>query len=211
MTISQLCHLQRGAFMGNDKITEKKRLKMTKLYDAAYELFTSNGVHNTIIDDIVKRAGVAKGTFYLYCKDKYDLVDKIILKKSSALLNNALEAVEKEQQAKDLDFQQCVIFFVDYLIEFFRKDVKLLELIYKNLSWELYEKVINYAEIDNVRKLFIVNFMNEGGNGEAAKQRLYIIVSMVGSVCYNSIVLKCPYQLNEIKPELYHSIKQILT
>ena len=46
---------------------------MTKLYDAAYELFTSNGVHNTVIDDIVKSAGVAKGTFYLYCKDKYSL------------------------------------------------------------------------------------------------------------------------------------------
>ena len=197
--------------MSNTKIVEKKRIKMTKLYDAAYELFALNGVHNTIIDDIVKSAGVAKGTFYLYCKDKYDLVDKIILKKSSAVLNNALEAVEKEQKAENLNFQQCVIFFVDYLINFFKKDKKLLELIYKNLSWDLYEKVLNYEEMDNVRKAFIENFIIGGGNSETAKQRLYIIVSMVGSTCYNSIVLKVPYQLDAIKPELYRSIKQILT
>ncbi len=196
--------------MNNEKIIEKKRIKMAKLYDSAYELFTSNGVHNTVIDDIVKSAGVAKGTFYLYCKDKYDLVDKIILKKSSIMLNDAMEAVEEKQRVEGFNFQQSVIFFVDYLVDFFKKDKKLLELIYKNLSWELYEKVFNYEELDKVRKAFIDNFINAGGNSETAKQRLYIIVSMVGSVCYNSIVLKVPYQLDTIKPELYRSIKQIL-
>ena len=45
--------------------------------DAGYDLFITKGINNTVIDDIVKKAGVAKGTFYLYFKDKYDLVNWI--------------------------------------------------------------------------------------------------------------------------------------
>ena len=36
------------------------------LYLAAYELFTEKGITETAISDIVKKAGVAKGTFYTY-------------------------------------------------------------------------------------------------------------------------------------------------
>jgi AcrR family transcriptional regulator len=46
------------------KVFENKKKKMSRLYDAAYELFTSKGVHATVVDEIVRRAGMAKGTFY---------------------------------------------------------------------------------------------------------------------------------------------------
>ena len=36
----------------------------------------------TSISDIVDNAGVAKGTFYLYFKDKYDIRNKLIAHKS---------------------------------------------------------------------------------------------------------------------------------
>nr|WP_319489886.1 TetR/AcrR family transcriptional regulator [uncultured Caproiciproducens sp.] len=193
------------------KITENKKIKMTKLYDAAYELFTSNGVHNTIIDDIVKKAGVAKGTFYLYCKDKYDLVDKIILKKSAALFDSAMKAVAEKQKTEGMDFLESVIFFVDYLIEFFKTNKKFLSLIYKNLSWDLYEKALTYEEMDGAKRIFIEHFITDGGDSEIARQRLFIVVSMVGAVCYNSIVLEIPYPMDSIKSELYQSITKILT
>ncbi|TQI68026.1 TetR/AcrR family transcriptional regulator [Clostridium sp. KNHs216] len=196
--------------MKTTKILENKKLKMTKLYDAAYELFTSNGVHNTIIDDIVKKAGVAKGTFYLYCKDKYDLVDKIILKKSAAVFDEAMKAVAERQKIKEMDFLQSVIFFVDYLVEFFKKNKKLLSLIYKNLSWDLYEKALTYDEMEGAKRIFIQHFITAGGDSEIARQRLYIVVSMVGAVCYNSIVLEMPYPIDSVKGELYRSIREIL-
>jgi AcrR family transcriptional regulator len=194
------------------KILENKRLKMAKLYDAAYELFTSNGVHNTVIDDIVKNAGVAKGTFYLYCKDKYDLVDKVILRKTSALLNGAMESLKRQQENSPEPFsmQQNVLLIVDFLSGYFVKDPKFLELIFKNLSLSLFEKLIYSDEMKTAWEGFTKQFMRNGGSTEAAGQRLYIIVSMVGSVLYNCIVLKGPYQFEEIKPELYRSVEQIL-
>ena len=54
------------------RLDEKKKKKREALLEAAYELFTSTGVFDTSISDIVKKAEMAKGTFYLYFKDKYE-------------------------------------------------------------------------------------------------------------------------------------------
>jgi len=196
--------------MKRTKLIENKIVKMAKLHEAAYELFTSIGVHNTKIDDIVKNAGVAKGTFYLYCKDKYDLVDKIILRKSTVVIQNAMKAVEESQKTGQKDFLKSVIVFIDYLVEFFKNNKKLLSLIYKNLSWDLYQKAMAYEEMDGIKQTFLQHFIVEGENSEVAQQRLFIIVSMVGAVCYNSIVLETPYHIDNIKQELYQSIAKIL-
>lgn len=192
------------------KLLENKKQKMSKLYDAAYDLFTKKGVHNTIVDEIVKNAGVAKGTFYLYCKDKYDLVDKVIIRKTSAMLSGAMEAVNEREKTQSYTFQQNVIFFADYLINFFREDTKLLELIFKNLSLSLFEKAMSCEEMAAAREAFIKSFVLGGGRSDVAGKRLYIIVSMVGSVCYNSIILKGPYEFDDIKEELYQSVERIL-
>lgn len=37
---------------------------------AAFALFTQKGINDTSISDIAKKANMAKGTFYLYFKDK---------------------------------------------------------------------------------------------------------------------------------------------
>lgn len=196
--------------MGN-KIPQKKALKAAKLYDAAYDLFTSKGVHETVIDEIVKHAGVAKGTFYLYCKDKYDLVDKVIIRKISFVLNSAMNSLAEKKETCQLDFQQRVIFFVDFMVNYFRGDAGFLELIFRNLSLSLCERLFRCEEMENTRQAFISNFMLNGGSCANAEKRLYLIVCMVSVACYNSIVLKIPYVFDEIKPELYRSVQRILT
>ena len=50
-----------------------KKEKENKLMEKALKLFTEKGVNNTSIQDIADEAGVGKGTFYLYFKDKYDI------------------------------------------------------------------------------------------------------------------------------------------
>jgi AcrR family transcriptional regulator len=193
------------------KLLENKKIKMTKLYDAAYDLFTSKGVHATVVDEIVRHAGVAKGTFYLYCRDKYDLVDKVILRKTSVMLEKTMKALAQKKEEQELNFQESVIYFVDSLIQAFRNDTRFLELIFKNLSPALFERLFRCAELEDVRTEFIENFMLHGGTSEAAGQRLYLIVCMVGAVCYNSIIMKMPYGFDQIRPELYRAIEQILS
>ena len=48
-----------------NKVDYKKQQKRTSLLDSAFSLFIDNGFHKTSISDIVKGAGVAKGTFDL--------------------------------------------------------------------------------------------------------------------------------------------------
>lgn len=67
------------------KVDDNKSRKST-LLETAFHLFTGKGFAKTTISDIVQQAGLAKGTFYLYFKDKYDLRDKLIVYKANQLL-----------------------------------------------------------------------------------------------------------------------------
>jgi len=55
------------------KLENNKQQKRTSLLDTAFKLFTTQGVSKTSIAEISQKAGIAKGTFYLYFKDKYDI------------------------------------------------------------------------------------------------------------------------------------------
>ena len=60
------------------KREQQKQEKKQSLLTAARELFIENGVAKTSIDQIASRAQVAKGTFYLYFRDKEDLLQALI-------------------------------------------------------------------------------------------------------------------------------------
>ena len=53
------------------------------------------GFQKTSISDIVNEAGVAKGTFYLYFKDKLDIRYKLIAKKSAEVFKTCLSGTSK--------------------------------------------------------------------------------------------------------------------
>lgn len=192
-------------------VAEQKKVKRTKLVDAAYELFISKGIQETVIDDIVKKAGVAKGTFYLYFKDKYDLIDKMVLRKSTEVIDQALAATEKESLRCHLDFESKVLYFADYLVDYFGKNVELLTVIRKNLSRGV---VIDETLQDDGTRLaverFIQGFMEKGATRQEAMQTLYILVEMVGAVCCDAIVNQKPYKIEEIKPVLYRMVRKLL-
>ena len=76
------------------KVDENKKKKKEALFNTAYELFTTKGINSTAISDIVEKAGVAKGTFYLYFKDKYDIKNKLIAHKTNELFAAAGAALE---------------------------------------------------------------------------------------------------------------------
>ena len=54
------------------KLENNKQQKRTSLLDTAFKLFTTQGVSKTSIAEISQKAGIAKGTFYLYFKDKLE-------------------------------------------------------------------------------------------------------------------------------------------
>jgi AcrR family transcriptional regulator len=69
-----------------------------KLLSAAIDLMSKKGYHRTTVSDIVKAAGVAQGTFYLYFESKKALFMKL-MHRFSSLLENALAAVDLSFEA----------------------------------------------------------------------------------------------------------------
>ncbi|GAA4835495.1 TetR family transcriptional regulator [Paenibacillus vulneris] len=51
--------------------------KKSNMIEAALKLFEEQGYHQTKVSDIVREAGVAQGTFYLYFQSKEDLFREI--------------------------------------------------------------------------------------------------------------------------------------
>ena len=62
--------------------------KRARIEQTALALFLQNGIENTSINQITKQAQIAKGTFYLYFKDKDELV-------RSSLVHQNLKALDQ--------------------------------------------------------------------------------------------------------------------
>lgn len=56
----------------------KPEARKAEIVDAAIRCFASKGYHATQISDIIARAGVARGTFYLYFKSKHEIFQFIL-------------------------------------------------------------------------------------------------------------------------------------
>ncbi len=55
-----------------------RRARLSQIADAALALFLEQGIPAVSIDQIVERAGVAKGSFYRYFRDKEELVGALL-------------------------------------------------------------------------------------------------------------------------------------
>jgi AcrR family transcriptional regulator len=197
-----------GVYYLVTKVERNKKEKENSLYTAAYDLFTTKGINETAISDIVKRAGVAKGTFYLYFKDKYDILDKIILNKSSHVLSEAI----KETNEKSLEvFEDKLTYFIDYIIEYLKSDKLLLKLIYKNLSWGVFRRAYkDYKEIQEIYTMFEKGYEGSDVTREHMEKILFMVLELTGSVCYSSIIYNEPESIDEMKPILFETILKII-
>lgn len=190
------------------KIEINKRMKENLLYDSAYQLFITKGINNTAINDIVRNAGVAKGTFYLYFKDKHDILNKIILKKSYEVLQEAISITKNREFDK---FEDQVLYFIDYIIEYFKKDKLMLKLIHKNLSWGVLKRAsTEYEELHEIYSMFEQGYVGTSLTKEEIEKILFIIIDLTGSISYSAIILEEPATIDEMKPILFSTIKNII-
>ena len=188
-----------------DKITKKKNEKYTKILDTALGLFEKNGTHLVSIDEIVKGAGVAKGTFYLYFKDRYDLISTLIIEKASKYMSLLSDKYEPRDFG---DVSTNVRHYIEYISDFLQKNKTLCILIEKNLNTcvnavaqtkegpikELYEKI--FSEL-----------INCGVSEAEARAKLYLYIELIVSSCCNAIIRETPYTIEELKPHLCQIIE----
>src|ERR1700742_129365 len=67
-----------GAGAAPSNRSERAAERRAAIVDAAMEEFVARGFAATRLDDIARRAGVAKGTIYLHFKDKESMFEELI-------------------------------------------------------------------------------------------------------------------------------------
>ncbi len=189
---------------------EQKEHKKQGLLQAASDLFFEKGVSKTSIDNIVERAQVAKGTFYLYFRDKAELQQALILKITTQVLNEAYNAAAPSATG---DFTEDLISFIDYIIEHFKRDKHSLKLIERNFSWPMVAKEL-YEGRDPLWQKLLTVLKNSppaaGRSDDELFKRVFVILEMCGSVCYSSIIEEKPDTIDNMKPVLYDIIRKSL-
>ena len=197
------------------KVDKNKQQKRTSLLETAFSLFTSRGIHNTSISDIVERAGVAKGTFYLYFKDKYDIRNKLIAHKASEVFRKADEALQKEDFsvfAESTVYEEKVVFLADNIINQFVADKTLLRFISKKLDWGMFKNVLTGTGSDGVDCYDIYDAVFQGNHNQYENPEImvYMIIELVSATCYSAILVGEPASIEDLKPYIFRTVRQIM-
>ena len=192
------------------KADQNKKMKMESLLNASFEIFTSQGINKTSISDIVNKAEVAKGTFYLYFKDKYDIRNRLIAHKSSQLFMQAYSTLEESGITV---FEDRIIFIMDYVLDELDANKGLLAFIYKDLSWAVFKRALTTpVSSDDVDFGAVYQRMIEESEVELKDPEvmLFLIIELVGSTGYSSIMFNDPVSLADLKPHLEEAVRGIV-
>ena len=103
--------------------------KKTAIIHSAIEVFQEQGIEKTKISDIVKRAGIAQGTFYLYFPSKLSLMPAI----AEVMVAKTMDIVKRtvnDQDAYPKQFEQMV----DAIYEVNKEYYEILAVIYSGLA-----------------------------------------------------------------------------
>ena len=189
-------------------VQTKKEAKRQRLLDSAYELFLKKGAGETSIHEIAQNAQVAKGTFYLYFRNKEEVTQALMRRVSRRVLSQAWAALEENRQES---LAENTIFLVDWIIEYFKRDTLVLRLLERNFSWPVIQ-----AEIDSGQDPLYQALMKDleqspvlqGRSRQEVYKYIFAYLEMVGSVCYSSIIQHTPGEIDQMKPVLYDIIRR---
>lgn len=88
-----------------------------KIIDASIKLFAKKGFYETTVDDIAKAAKIAKGTAYLYFKDKPSLYISVI-EEHFVTAMEYLQKIQKEDLTSTEMLQRTADEWINYMVKF---------------------------------------------------------------------------------------------
>lgn len=194
------------------KVEDKKKMKKEALLDSALQLFTEKGLAETSVSEIARDAQMAKGTFYLYFKDKYEIRDCLIARQTHFIFQKAhreLSAIFEEMAPEKVE--DGIVYLLENIIDQFTENPEILRFISKNLSWGVFSN-LRIKDLDNQNCMDIFDGILERSSRKYRQRELmiYMIVELVNSTCYNVILNHAPVSVQELKKELLCTVRGIM-
>jgi len=138
--------------------TLKHDLKADALLEKGMELLWSKGYNATSVNDIVKLAGIPKGSFYFYFDSKEDFAVKAIHKYFSLMFTPAQEIL----QNKSISPKQRLLDFHEYRASVLKDELDCkMGCMACNLSSEMAEHNEKIRNAILVKEQFVLNIITE--------------------------------------------------
>lgn len=188
----------------------KKLEKKRRIIESAFELFKSKNIYNTAVDDIVKAAGIARGTFYLYFKDKSDLIEQLVFYKSGESMK-AMMLLAAERAADAPDLESYARIFIDALIDAMVEQKELLTVLNKNMSACL-RSFPSFGDPEAVELYHSITgrLLDHGYTQEGLDRAAYVVFELISAVSYDAITYEKPFGIEEIRPVLVAAALSVL-
>ncbi|NRF96064.1 TetR/AcrR family transcriptional regulator [Paenibacillus frigoriresistens] len=124
--------------------------RRSQIINVAVCLFKRFGYEKVTIDNINEECGIARGTFYLYFKNKEDLLNQILKKTFSEMLDEIVRRLDRNGIMPNFDEDIC--FIAEIMFSFFEDKINLLKLI-------ILSREFSIPAIDSSRDLFFDFFV----------------------------------------------------
>ncbi len=124
-----------------------------------------------------------------------------------------MQAYEAMQKAGAEGFENRLIFIMDYVLDELAANKGLLAFIYKDLSWAVFKKALTTpagsedVDFGEVYRKMIEESEIKFRDPEVM---LFLIIELVGSTGYSSIMYNDPVSLKDLKPHLEHTVREII-
>jgi len=143
--------------------------KKERIIDAALDEFADHSYHQARVSNIVKKAGIAKGSFYQYFEDKKEIFKYII----------DIMGEKKLKYLKDVIKKQAEMDFFDFLEELYKEGInfakdhprlnKIGNKLFSDSNSEIFEEIMDINKNKSI--YFYENILNKGiDNGEIDPQ-----------------------------------------
>lgn len=182
--------------------------KHARILHSAQRLFEKQGFEATSVNEIVKHAKVAKGTFYVYYKDKNDLISQILTNKHGAMLN---ELINTSYRVAQLEGRSWGICFIDALITFYMDHPDILRLVQKNVAlvFETKENRLQvFARIEHFDE-FLTSIAHPNEQTQQTLNRFLLMMELIGVTCFNTTFYEQPDTPEHIIPLLKGAMQKM--
>lgn len=85
----------------------KKEVRKKELIKIAYELFITKGYENTSVDEIIAKAGIAKGTYYYHFESKEQMLEEVV----NMMIDSGVERAKQILQS-DLKIEEKLVYTI---------------------------------------------------------------------------------------------------
>jgi AcrR family transcriptional regulator len=120
------------------RISKDPAIRKQELVMAACELFKEKGFEQVSVSDVVKKVGVAQGTFYYYFRTKYDVLDAVV----DHYMQESLDIIQKIAGDRDLNAQEKLQAIINYTFKIGEGEKNFIEFLHSDENLITHQKYL---------------------------------------------------------------------